>query len=122
MVRDPTIGTKMLILTRSRHLIDGSLFLDGFRSGWMAAIAALGSRRSHVTGFQALTTGVAEHESALEWDFVTLISFADAGAVVTAQPITIWFEHEGRRRRYTPDFRVDWTEGGIDIVEIKYRV
>ncbi|MDF2119157.1 TnsA endonuclease N-terminal domain-containing protein [Roseiarcaceae bacterium H3SJ34-1] len=79
------------------------------------------SRRSHVIGFQALTTGVAEHESALERDFVTLVSFADAGAVVTAQPITIWFEHEGRRRRYTPDFRVDWTEGGIEIVEIKYR-
>jgi hypothetical protein len=80
------------------------------------------SRRSHVTGFQSLTTGVTEHESALERDFVTLVSFADAGAVVTAQPITIWFEDEGRRRRYTPDFRVDWIDGGIDIVEIKYRV
>ena len=28
-------------LTRSRHLIDGSLSLDGFRVGWMAAMAAL---------------------------------------------------------------------------------
>jgi hypothetical protein len=28
-------------LTRSRHLIDGSLSLDGFRSGWMAATVAL---------------------------------------------------------------------------------
>jgi hypothetical protein len=32
-------------LTRSRHLIDGSLSLDGFRSGWMAAMAALGYKR-----------------------------------------------------------------------------
>ena len=79
------------------------------------------SRRSHVTGFQALATGVAEHESALERDFVTLTSWADAGAVVTAQPITVRFDHEGRRRRYTPDFRVDWSAGGADIVEIKYR-
>src|SRR5215831_9287213 len=31
--------------TRSRHLIDGSLSLDGFRSGWMAAMAALGHKR-----------------------------------------------------------------------------
>ncbi len=79
------------------------------------------SHRSHVTGFQALATGIAEHESALERDFVTLTSWLDAGAVVTAQPITVWFDHDGRRRRYTPDFRVDWSAGGTDIVEIKYR-
>ena len=79
------------------------------------------SRRSHVTGFQALVTGLAEHESALERDFVTLASFVDAGAVVTAQPVTIRFEDEGKQRRYTPDFRVDWSDGRSDIVEIKYR-
>ena len=79
------------------------------------------SHRSHVTGFQSLPTGVTEHESALERDFVTLTSFTDAGAVVTAQPVTIRFKDEGRQRRYTPDFRVDWSDGRIDIVEIKYR-
>ncbi|MGK2952438.1 MAG: TnsA endonuclease N-terminal domain-containing protein [Thiobacillus sp.] len=79
------------------------------------------SHRSHVTGFQALATGVAEHESALERDFVTLASFEDAGAVVTAQPVTIRFVDDGRQRRYTPDFRVDWSDGRCAIVEIKYR-
>jgi hypothetical protein len=79
------------------------------------------SRRSHVTGFQSLATGVTEHESALERDFVTLTSFTDAAAVVTAQPVTIRFKDEGRQRRYTPDFRVDWSDGCSDIVEIKYR-
>lgn len=79
------------------------------------------SRRSHVTGFQALATGLSEHESALERDFVTLASWADAGAVVTAQPVTIRFQHEGRQRRYTPDFRIDWSAGDADIVEVKYR-
>lgn len=79
------------------------------------------SHRSHVIGFQALGTGVAEHESALERDFVTLASFMDASALVTAQPVTIRFEHEGRQRRYTPDFRVDWSDGRCEIVEIKYR-
>ena len=79
------------------------------------------SRRSHVTGFQSLSTGVTEHESALERDFVTLTSFTDAAAVVMAQPVTIRFNDEGRQRRYTPDFRVDWSDGRTDIVEIKYR-
>ncbi len=79
------------------------------------------SRRSHVTGFQTLATGVAEHESALERDFVTLVNWTDAGALVTEQPVTIRFRQVQRSRRYTPDFRVDWSAGGSDIVEIKYR-
>lgn len=79
------------------------------------------SRGSHVTGFQPLGTGTAEHESALERDFVTLASFTDAGAIVTAQPVTIRFAHDGRQRRYTPDFRVEWSDGRCEIVEIKYR-
>lgn len=79
------------------------------------------SHRSHVIGFQPLEMGTAEHESALERDFVTLVSFMDANAVVTAQPATIRFAHEGRQRRYTPDFRVDWSDGRCEIVEIKYR-
>lgn len=79
------------------------------------------SRRSHVTGFQSLATGLTEHESALERDFVTLTSFTDAAAIVTAQPVTIRFKDDGRQRRYTPDFRVDWSSGSVDIVEIKYR-
>ena len=80
------------------------------------------SRRSHVIGAQPLVTGVVEHESALERDFVTLTSFADAGAIVTAQPITIRFQHKGRSRRYTPDFRVDWSTGDCEFIEVKYRV
>jgi hypothetical protein len=79
------------------------------------------SRRSHVIGFQALATGVTEHESALERDLVTLTSFMDADALVTAQPITLRFEHEGQSRRYTPDFRVDWSDGRTEIIEVKYR-
>lgn len=79
------------------------------------------SRRSHVTGFQALSTGAAEHESALERDFVTLTAFFDEDVAITAQPVTIRFEHEGRRRRYTPDFLVRPGNGAARLVEIKYR-
>ncbi|WP_323809667.1 TnsA endonuclease N-terminal domain-containing protein [Sphingobium baderi] len=78
------------------------------------------SHRSHVTGFSAVPTGMAEHESALERDFVTLSSFADRDAKITSQPVTIRFEHDGERRRYTPDFLVEWSDSRSDLVEVKY--
>ena len=40
------------------------------------------SRRSHVTGFRPLDGEAVEHESALERDFVLLVSFLDAGAIL----------------------------------------
>lgn len=79
------------------------------------------SRRSHVTGFRPASTGCVEHESALERDFVTLTLFDDAGAEITSQPVTIRFEHDGRTRRYTPDFLVRSSDGTGNLVEIKYR-
>ncbi len=79
------------------------------------------SHRSHVTGFNAVPTGMTEHESALERDFVTLSSFADRDAKITSQPITIRFEHDGDRRRYTPDFLLEWSDGRSELVEVKYR-
>ncbi|WP_271580770.1 TnsA endonuclease N-terminal domain-containing protein [Bradyrhizobium sp. CCBAU 45389] len=79
------------------------------------------SRRSHVTGFQPVPTGTAEHESALERDFVTLTAFADPAATITSQPVTIRFDDGGKLRRYTPDFLVRWSDGRSDLVEVKYR-
>ncbi len=78
------------------------------------------SHRSHVTGFNAVPTGMAEHESALERDFITLSSFADRDAKITSQPVTIRFEHDGEQRRYTPDFLVEWCDGRAELVEVKY--
>jgi hypothetical protein len=79
------------------------------------------SRRSHITGFQPLSTGIAEHESALERDFVTLTAFLDARASITSQPITLSFRHEGRARRYTPDFLVRWSNRRTELIEVKYQ-
>lgn len=79
------------------------------------------SRRSHVTGFRPLAGEAIEHESGLERDFVTLVQFLDAGASIRSQPITIHFDAEGRSRRYTPDFHVAWSDGRIELIEIKYR-
>jgi hypothetical protein len=78
------------------------------------------SRRAHIIGFQPLATGTAEHESALERDFVVLSSFRDPHAVITAQPITITFQLGAVTRRYTPDYSVAWSDGKREIVEIKY--
>jgi hypothetical protein len=78
------------------------------------------SRRSHIIGFQPLATGTAEHESALERDFVVLSSFLDPHAVITAQPITITFQVGAVTRRYTPDYSVAWSDGKREIVEVKY--
>ena len=79
------------------------------------------SRRSHITGFRPLDGEAVEHESALERDFVMLVSFLDAGAAVVSQPVTIEFQDGARLRRYTPDFRVIWKDGRSELVEVKYR-
>lgn len=72
-------------------------------------------------GFQPLATGTAEHESALERDFVTLTSFLDPGVSITSQPVTIAYSDGTRSRRYTPDFLVRWSARAAEVVEVKYR-
>lgn len=79
------------------------------------------SHRSHVIGFQPLRSGTAEHESALERDFVTLSSFLDPTASILAQPVTLHFRDGGRMRRYTPDFLVRSSHAVSQLVEVKYR-
>jgi TnsA endonuclease N terminal len=80
------------------------------------------SRRSHITGFQALgVSGSTQHESALERDFVMLATFRDATAQIISQPITLAFQDDSGPRRYTPDYLVRWTDGRSELVEVKYR-
>lgn len=78
------------------------------------------SRRSHIIGFQPLPTGTADHESALERDFVVLTGFLDPDALITSQPITITYQVGAVIRRYTPDYLVSWSNGRREVVEIKY--
>ncbi len=79
------------------------------------------SRRSHIIGFQPLATGIVEHESTLERDFVTLTSFMDAGASITSQPVTLTFRDASRSRRYTPDYLVRWSDRRTELIEVKYQ-
>jgi TnsA endonuclease N terminal len=79
------------------------------------------SRRSHITGFQPLPTGTAEHESALERDFVARTSLLDPAASIISQPVTLRFRDGSRMRRYTPDFLVRGSDGKSRLIEVKYR-
>jgi len=80
------------------------------------------SHRTHITGFQTLPiSGLTEHESALERDFVMLTTFRDAAARIISQPITLSFREGPTPRRYTPDFLVHWSDGRSALVEVKYR-
>jgi hypothetical protein len=79
------------------------------------------SHRSHIIGFQPLPTGITEHESALEREFVTVTSFLDPTALITSQPITLTFADGKQRRRYTPDFLVRTGHGRSRLIEVKYR-
>lgn len=79
------------------------------------------SRRSHITGFQPLLTGTAEHESALERDFVARTSLLHPTASIISQPLTLRFRHGARMRRYTPDFLVRLSNGRSRLIEVKYR-
>ncbi len=79
------------------------------------------SRRSHVTGFAVSDSQTIEHESALERDFVIVTRFLDPSARIASQPLTLVYEHQGRHRRYTPDFRVVWGSGLSELIEVKYR-
>ena len=80
------------------------------------------SRRSHITGFQALgVSGATQHESALERDFVLLTAFRDAAAQIISQPVTLTFQEDSASRRYTPDYLVHWSDGRSELIEVKYR-
>ncbi len=79
------------------------------------------SRLTSITGFQPLATGAAEHESALERDFVALTAFLDSHASITSQPITLSFRHDGRARRYTPDFLVRLSSLRTELIKVKYQ-
>jgi hypothetical protein len=45
----------------------------------------------------------------------------DGSARIRSQPLTIRYEHDTGERRYTPDFLIDWSDGRVDLVEVKYR-
>lgn len=63
-----------------------------------------------------------EFESTLEHDFIRLLRFDDAHvARYRSQPVIQYVDQEGRNRRYTPDFIVEYHSGSTVIYEVKHR-
>lgn len=60
-------------------------------------------------------------ESGLERDFLTLTRFRSDVLDVLEQPITLeYLDSQGRKRRYTPDFKVAYRDRTV-LYEVKYR-
>jgi hypothetical protein len=62
-------------------------------------------------------------ESALERDFCCILEFEYSISSFVEQPVTIEYELDGVKKRYTPDFLVKYIDDQSPVlVEIKYRV
>ena len=67
------------------------------------------SRRS-LTGRVTLGDGGgAAFESSLERDWLLALDFDSRVQSIQAQPFSIYYEHQGATRRYTPDVRADYS-------------
>ena len=66
-------------------------------------------------------TATVRYESGLERDFLTLVNFRDDVVEVVEQPVTLAFtDSTGRKRTYTPDFKVVYRTKTA-VYEIKYK-
>lgn len=81
----------------------------------------------NVTGIAAhsKSKGVAAFELTLERDFLSLVQFSPDVVSFEIQPVTIkWDDHQGNKRRYTPDVLVHFTDDSDQastLFEVKYR-
>lgn len=55
------------------------------------------------------------YESNLEKNFLHMISFSDSVVDIEAQPFTIEYKHDGKWRKYTPDFLVYFKPSGYEF-------
>ena len=58
-------------------------------------------------------------ESQLERDAVLLFEFSPGVSIYREQPMRIYYSHDGKTRRYTPDFEVTLHTGEIQFIEVK---
>ena len=63
-----------------------------------------------------------QFESSLERDYIYLLEFNPNVKFYLEQPLEIKFEYSnGKKRKYTPDFIVEYFDGKIELIEIKYK-
>lgn len=75
-----------------------------------------------ITGHLPVEGRLVAYESALERDFLVLISAEPDFLAIEEQPVTIPYRlSAGRASRYTPDFLVTYSGRQTELIEIKYR-
>lgn len=63
-----------------------------------------------------------QFESSLERDYIYLLEFNSNVKFYLEQPLEIKYEdYNGKKRKYTPDFIVEYFDGKIELIEIKYK-
>lgn len=75
------------------------------------------SRGHHVRGWHPVRPdhGAVPFESKLECRVLTaLVAFAEFTSV-QSQPVTVFYKHDGRRVRYTPDFRASFSSVPLEL-------
>ncbi|HWW05902.1 TnsA endonuclease N-terminal domain-containing protein [Collimonas sp.] len=58
-------------------------------------------------------------ESQLERDAVKLFEFSSGISAYREQPMRVYYGHDGKTRRYTPDFEITLHTGEIQFIEVK---
>lgn len=62
-----------------------------------------------------------QFESSLERDFIYLLEFNPNVKFYLEQPLEIIYEDSnGKKRKYTPDFIIEYFDGKVELIEIKY--
>lgn len=70
--------------------------------------------------FPSLKIGRMVHwESLLERDAILLLEFSPGITSFREQPYSIHYFHDGRMRRYTPDFEITFRGGSTKLIEVK---
>ncbi|GAB6847084.1 TnsA endonuclease N-terminal domain-containing protein [Paraburkholderia kururiensis] len=58
-------------------------------------------------------------ESLLERDALLLLEFSPGVLTYREQPLFTFYPHNGRMRKYTPDFEVTFVDGATRLIEVK---
>lgn len=62
-----------------------------------------------------------QFESSLERDFIYLLEFNPNVKFYLEQPLEIIYkDSNGKKRKYTPDFIIEYFDGKVELIEIKY--
>jgi len=80
------------------------------------------SRGHHVRGWHPVRPdhGAVPFESDLECRVLTALVAFEGFVSVRSQPMTVFYRHDGRRVRYTPDFRISLSKVPVELAALGF--